>query len=99
MKRGFAALVAALPLAYLAIGLAVHFGWRESGAAMWAVSPGAAFVLNGTDMGDPSSGVVGSMGGGVLMLLLNFPYYAALCYGVLCAAFALGKARASHHND
>lgn len=92
MKRAVAALVVAIPVAWIATGFADHSGWSTNDLAMCLLAPGLALALNvRLPLGHPTSWLGGLAPVAFTALAINLLYYAGVVYSVLTIIFALGK--------
>jgi hypothetical protein len=84
MKRIIAALVIALPLAWIATGFADHSGCKPDGIGMCLLAPGLTLVLkNAVPFGHPSNWLNAVARAGTTALSVTLAYYTALSYGLL----------------
>lgn len=100
-KRVAIAIIAAIPLAWIATGFADHSGWSTSGIATCLIAPSLFFVLNvrlppallqTSDPNPITGGLKGLAITGLTALGINVLYYAALCYAVLTLMASLRDA-------
>src|SRR2546427_8362813 len=94
MKRVCAAIVLAIPIAWVATGFADHSGWRWDGLLMCLISPGFPLSVKlapRLPIGNPADLLDAIARIGLTTVTINFIYYAAVCYGVLTSLLSLIK--------
>jgi len=92
MRRVIAAVVIALPLAWIATGFADHSGWKPDAIGMCFLAPGLTLVLNdAVPLGRPSNWLDAAARSGTTALVITLAYYTALSYGALAIRSALRR--------